>query len=254
MYYAYSSANHDFAFGDGTGYSYRLVKRVGGVTTPLFTLTDGGAVTVSSGVTASSFIKSGGTSSQFLMADGSSNSNSYLPLTGGTITASTSGLALNITNTNTSGTVLYLKGGTGTTNILNASDDGGNSRFLVTSEGVTSTLRLKGISGTTSVTAGGGAGTSPTISVTGTDMAGQISVTTGTSPLSAQIIVGLLYNTTFGAFSGVPYVTLTPTNANAAGQANNIYLDTPSTTGFNIKCISALAASTTYTWNYMVIQ
>ena len=42
---------------------------------------------ISSGsVTGSSFIKTGGTSSQFLKADGSVDSTSYLPLTGGTIT------------------------------------------------------------------------------------------------------------------------------------------------------------------------
>jgi hypothetical protein len=46
-------------------------------------------------ITAGSFIKSGGTSSQFLMADGSTNSASYLPLSGGTLTGT-----LNITNAN----------------------------------------------------------------------------------------------------------------------------------------------------------
>lgn len=39
-------------------------------------------------VTSDSFIKSGGTSAQFLKADGSVDSNTYLPLTGGTITGS----------------------------------------------------------------------------------------------------------------------------------------------------------------------
>ena len=37
-------------------------------------------------VTASAIVKSGGTSSQFLKADGSVDSNTYLPLTGGTVT------------------------------------------------------------------------------------------------------------------------------------------------------------------------
>jgi hypothetical protein len=58
------------------------------------TLSNTGAATFSSSVTASSFIKSGGTSAQFLKADGSVDSNTYvtsgalagyLPLTGGTL-------------------------------------------------------------------------------------------------------------------------------------------------------------------------
>jgi hypothetical protein len=50
-----------------------------------------GAATFLSTVTASSFIRSGGTSSQFLKADGSVDSTSYLPLTGGTLTGALGG-------------------------------------------------------------------------------------------------------------------------------------------------------------------
>ena len=57
--------------------TFELVNRYSGLTATL-----GGSFT------ASSFIKSGGTSSQFLKADGSVDSTSYLPLTGGTMTGS----------------------------------------------------------------------------------------------------------------------------------------------------------------------
>jgi hypothetical protein len=48
--------------------------------------TDAGAGNFTSSLTASSFIKSGGTSAQFLKANGSVDSNTYLPTTGGTMT------------------------------------------------------------------------------------------------------------------------------------------------------------------------
>ena len=55
----------------------------------LLKITPAGVTTFYDSVTASSFIKSGGTSSQFLKADGTVDSNAYLPLTGGTITGNT---------------------------------------------------------------------------------------------------------------------------------------------------------------------
>lgn len=52
----------------------------------LLKITPAGVTTFYDSVTASSFIKSGGTSSQFLKADGTVDSNAYLPLTGGILT------------------------------------------------------------------------------------------------------------------------------------------------------------------------
>ena len=55
-----------------------------------------GAATFASTVTATQFIKSGGTSSQFLKADGSVDSTSYLPLTGGTLSGSLTSIGLKV--------------------------------------------------------------------------------------------------------------------------------------------------------------
>lgn len=52
----------------------------------LLKITPAGVTTFYNSVTASSFIKSGGTASQFLKADGSVDTNAYLPLSGGTLT------------------------------------------------------------------------------------------------------------------------------------------------------------------------
>lgn len=68
----------------------------------LLKITPAGVTTFYDSVTASSFIKSGGTSSQFLKADGTVDSNAYLPLTGGTITGSVS-VAGSITNLSNNG-------------------------------------------------------------------------------------------------------------------------------------------------------
>jgi hypothetical protein len=65
-------------------------------------------------VRGGSFVKDGGTSSQFLKADGSVDSNSYLPLSGGTLASSGSANTLNINHTSGSGIALnILKDGNG---------------------------------------------------------------------------------------------------------------------------------------------
>jgi hypothetical protein len=85
------------------------------------TLTSAGALQLVSSLTASSIIKSGGTSSQFLKADGSVDSNTYLttsaasstylPLSGGTVSNTTSAGTPNVliikNNTNTDNGYAY---------------------------------------------------------------------------------------------------------------------------------------------------
>lgn len=56
----------------------------------------GGTLGVTGNITGSSFIKSGGTSSQFLKADGTTDSNTYLPLTGGTLTGTVNGTNISL--------------------------------------------------------------------------------------------------------------------------------------------------------------
>ena len=109
--YAYSSANHDFAFGDGTGYSYRLAKRVGGVTTPLFTLQDNGIATISSrlnvnGATDNSLFSlnnGGGTTYTNGFSPNASNYTGAITLGGGTTYVYTGSGAVTWTLPNPSG-------------------------------------------------------------------------------------------------------------------------------------------------------
>jgi hypothetical protein len=100
--------------------------------------------------------------------------------------------------------------------------------------------------------AGTGAGTSPTISINGTDIGGQITVTTGTSPTASGMIFDVRYGSA-NLFASYP--VFSPANANAAALTgtSGIYIDS-NKTDFNITAgSSALTGATTYKWNYVVI-
>ena len=97
-----------------------------------------------------------------------------------------------------------------------------------------------------------GAGTlgSPTVTVTGNDTVGQITVFTGTNPSLAAIVCTITYNT---AYATTPIVILTP---GTAIQSNvNAVVATTSTTVMTLKCMPgvSLTASSNYIWNYLVI-
>ena len=107
------------------------------------------------------------------------------------------------------------------------------------------------------VTAGSGAGTSPTVSVdaNATDIAGTISVTTGTSPTGSNATVVTL--NFFSTYLGMPHVILTPHNAVTAALngTTQVFGGGETTAHFTITSGSAaLAASTAYQWDYHVIQ
>jgi hypothetical protein len=113
---------------------------------------------------------------------------------------------------------------------------------------------LKGNSGALSIAASIGAGTSPSgLTVTGTDMSGIVSLTTGSTPSVNSVLATITYNT---AYATAPIVVITPANAATAsltaGQA--VWIDI-STTGFTINTnTTAVVSSTGYKWNYVVIQ
>ena len=113
---------------------------------------------------------------------------------------------------------------------------------------------IKGNSSTPSIAASTGAGTSPTgITVAGTDMSGVVTITTGTSPSINSILATVTYNS---AYSSSPVVVITPANAATASlaAAQAVWVNI-GTSNFTINTnATALNASTTYKWNYVVIQ
>jgi hypothetical protein len=127
-----------------------------------------------------------------------------------------------------------------------------NNKGLVTSVVETSDGHLLGgIAGTT-ISSSTGAGTSPTVGVTGNDSAGQISVLTGTSPATAAVIISIIFG---GAYASAPWVVFAPANAAAAALTTaHPFVTNLATGGFDLKSNAvALTGATTYLWNYIVV-
>ena len=137
----------------------------------------------------------------------------------------------------------------GNTSITKVSTSGA----IVTTNGITA-KHIKGNSGALSIAASTGAGTSPSaLSVTGTDMSGVVTLTTGSSPTINAILATITYNS---AFSTAPVVVITPANAATASltSAQAVWVNI-NTGNFTINTnATALNASTIYKWNYVVIQ
>lgn len=98
------------------------------------------------------------------------------------------------------------------------------------------------------IAAGAAACTTPTVSVSGNDTAGQITITTGTGCGAT----GLLATVTFhGAYGAAPHVQLTPRSAQAAGL---LVYQTATTTQFTLNCSTAPSDTTTYVFDYLTVQ
>jgi hypothetical protein len=118
--------------------------------------------------------------------------------------------------------------------------------------------KIKGGSSTPSIAGGAGAGTSPTVSITGTDLAGEITVTTDTDPSTGNIFCTVTFAT---AYSTSVYVSLTPTNDAAAllygsGGVSAALWALGETTRIRVFTNSSAApnASTEYKFHYTAIQ
>ncbi|HNC56660.1 MAG TPA: DUF2793 domain-containing protein [Leptospiraceae bacterium] len=102
-----------------------------------------------------------------------------------------------------------------------------------------------------SVSGGTGAGTSPTISVTGKNGFHEVTLTTGTTPSASATVFTVTFGTTSGSFAVTPYMVLQASNSNAAALSGNgqIYVSARSTTSYSVSVGSTqLAASTQYRW------
>ena len=115
------------------------------------------------------------------------------------------------------------------------------------------TARIIGGGTSGSLSLGTGAGSAGSKTLSGTDMAGNILVTTGSSPATAAPIVTM----TFGIpLTNTPSaVILEPSNAAAAALTTATpFISSASTFGFIIESNAvALGGTTTYSWYYLVI-
>lgn len=119
-------------------------------------------------------------------------------------------------------------------------------------------VKLNHLIGNTSApttTAGAGAGTTPTISLSNaTDLSGIVNVTTGTLPTGTNaVIVTITFNTAYGV---APNISLTPANAITAllSGVTSVFVTSTTTTFVITSGTTALTASTAYSWFYTIIQ
>ncbi len=100
---------------------------------------------------------------------------------------------------------------------------------------------IPGISSGTAVGAGG------TVSISGNDIAGTITINTGSSPPA-----GILANINFvNAYSTTPNVQITPIGSSTASLS---FYATRTANGFSVGTINAPSASTTYIFDYFIVE
>jgi hypothetical protein len=149
---------------------------------------------------------------------------------------------------------------TGILNWLSRVSVSGTGSFInsmtLSSTGLLSPNHISSITAAPTIAAGSGAGTSPTVSISGNDMAQKIAITTGASPTASATVATITFNV---AYASAPRIILTPVNSAAAalnGTAQ-VYVDdsTIGTTSYVISVGSVgLAASTTYLFYAHAIQ
>jgi cytoskeletal protein CcmA (bactofilin family) len=108
--------------------------------------------------------------------------------------------------------------------------------------------RHVGVSGGTPSRANGGAlGSGGTASVNGTDTAGTVTINTGGSPPAGCFVtIGFTQK-----FTSTPHVIISPSNSSSA---NLSYYTNRTSTNFSVCSASAPSASTTYLFDYVVID
>jgi hypothetical protein len=82
------------------------------------------------------------------------------------------------------------------------------------------------------------------------DKAGQLTLVVSGTGIAAGSLVNVAY---VGTYASVPFVSLTPRNAAAAGQSTNFFIGTQTTSNFTINVNTALAPNT-YVLNYQTQQ
>lgn len=124
----------------------------------------------------------------------------------------------------------------------------------IRTDGVLVVRGLRGAGGTPTATAGAGAGTSPTITPSGTDLAGNILIAAGTLPTPAATIATITFANAKPSTPRNIVLNGLDANSRAAIAAGNLYAGFAdfSTTAFIIK--GTLTASTSYRVGYIIVE
>ena len=127
-----------------------------------------------------------------------------------------------------------------------------DSGSIRVASGSISTPKILGNTATPVMASGTGAGSAPTISISGSDVAGYIRVLTGTGPATKNDIVTVTFSS---AYASLPYVLVTPASYSASLALGGVSgaFTTSSAAGFTIfSGDGALRGATAYTWSYHV--
>ena len=127
-----------------------------------------------------------------------------------------------------------------------------DSGSIRVASGSISTPKVLGNTATPVMASGTGAGSAPTISISGSDVAGYIRVLTGTGPATKNDIVTVTFSS---AYASLPYVLVTPASYSASLALGGVSgaFTTSSAAGFTIfSGDGALRGATAYTWSYHV--
>ena len=156
-------------------------------------------------------------------------------------------------NSTNSTTAFRIQNANASTTVFNV--DTQNATVTVSSLTVSGTLTVNGhlITGgsTPTITAGTAACTTPTVSVSGNDTAGLITITTGTGCAAS----GKMATVNFAsAFASAPRVVLTAAESNAARKSYYVDSATITTAGFDIDVTVSNTDTTTYKWYYHTFQ
>lgn len=111
--------------------------------------------------------------------------------------------------------------------------------------------------GTPTIAAGVGAGTSPTISITGIDEDGYISVTTGTLPTLSGTVATITFSSAYGVTPKCVLISPANSNASLLSGVTMVFVDQAgiSTTAWAITAgTTALTAATAYKFYYRIMQ
>lgn len=205
-----------------------------------------------------------------LLIDAGSN-YAALMLTGAGVTA-ISGSVLYISNSNTSGTIQFQTDATnrwsfdgggnllanGADNTYTIGSSSSNRPSLVHVGTSVNVPHLVGTGTAPAIAAGAGAGTLPTVAISGSDLGGFISITTGTVPTGTNATIATI--TFNAAFAAAPKaILLYPANALTATLSGvaMVFIDqssTSTTTFIIVSGTTALTGSSAYKWSYVVIQ
>lgn len=134
----------------------------------------------------------------------------------------------------------------------------GISKYKLRKDGSLQPRVLGNLTGgsTALITAGAAAGATPTVSISGKDLGGEITVTVGTTATT-----GVLCNVTFSAvLQAAPTVFLLPANQNACNDWDQFFIpaagdtNAPDTTKFSVHIGTALTDGATYKFRYFCLE